>query len=600
MNKLILFLFFTFYQIASFAQTTNDKRIVALEPQLNKLLKDWKAAGFAVAVVDKNKVIYAKGFGYRDMDKKLPVTPNTIFPIGSSTKAFTSALIGVLEKDKQVEFDKPFYSYLPAINFYKPEMTQNITLRDMMSHRTGLPRHDFSWYLFPSTSRDSLLQRVKYMEPSAGIKDRWQYNNFMFLLQGMVAEKITGKSWEENIKTKFFAPLNMNRSNFFISDMTKDNDAALGYYVKGDSVIKKLPYYEIGAMGPAGSINSSVMEMSNWVRTWINGGKFNDKEILHSSYIRDAISSQMIISPSLPDKDIPDVFFGNYGFGWFLSSYKGHYLVQHGGNIDGFSANAAFFPTDSIGIIVLSNQNGSVIPALVRNMIADKVLGLSYTDWSGLRKKAADKVKEAEAEMKKTSSQKQGTKPTHALNDFTGLYAHPGYGSIEVFLNGDSLMASVPNKTFWLKHYHYNIFTPYEKNPEEGIDTSATSQLKFNFLMNLLGEINIISTDLESSLKSMEFVKKPKEVAMSEASLQDYVGDYELMGMVIKIYTKGTTLYALVPGQPDYELAAEGNDKFNLKVLNGYAIQFVRDDSKKVTSASFVQPNGTFTATKKN
>jgi CubicO group peptidase (beta-lactamase class C family) len=133
----------------------------------------------------------------------------------------------VLEKDKQVEFDKPFYSYLPAINFYKPEMTQNITLRDMMSHRTGLPRHDFSWYLFPSTSRDSLLQRVKYMEPSAGIKDRWQYNNFMFLLQGMVAEKITGKSWRRTSKLNFFTPLNMNRSNFIISDMTKDNDAAL-------------------------------------------------------------------------------------------------------------------------------------------------------------------------------------------------------------------------------------------------------------------------------------------------------------------------------------------------------------------------------------
>jgi CubicO group peptidase (beta-lactamase class C family) len=599
MNKLILFFFFAVLHIASNAQITNDKRIVALEPQLNKLLKDWKAAGFAVAVVDKNKVIYAKGFGFRDIDKKLPVTPNTLFPIGSCTKSFTSALLGVLEKDKKVEFDKPFYSYLPAVNFYKPEMTQNITLRDMMSHRTGLPRHDFSWYLFPSTSRDSLLQRVKYMEPSAGIKDRWQYNNFMFLLQGMVAEKITGKSWEENIKTNFFTPLNMNRSNFIISDMTKDNDAATGYYLKGDSVIKKLPYYEIGAMGPAGSINSSVVEMGNWVRTWINGGKFNDKEILHSSYIRDAISSQMIISPSLPDKDIPDVFFGNYGFGWFLSSYKGHYMVQHGGNIDGFSANTAFFPTDSIGIIVLSNQNGSVIPTVVRNMIADKVLSLNYTDWSGIRKKAADKAKEAEAEIKKTSPQKHGTKPTHALKDYTGLYTHPGYGTIEVFMNGDSLMASVPNKTLWLKHYHYNIFSPYEKDPEEGIDTTATSQTKFHFLMNLLGEINTISTDLEPSLKSLEFVKKPKEVAMSEASLQDYVGDYELMGMIIKIYTKGNTLYAFVPGQPDYELAAEGNDKFNLKVLNGYAIHFLRDEAKKVTSASFVQPNGTFTATKK-
>src|SRR5437868_10323504 len=145
---------------SSFAQSPvqNDKRVVALEPQLEKLLKDWKIAGFAVAVVDKNKIIYAKGFGYRDYDKKIRVTANTLFAIGSCTKAFTASLIGMLANDKMLDIDKPAHNYLVDLAFYNNGMTDNITLRDMMSHRTGLPRHDYSWYLFSTSSRDSLLQ----------------------------------------------------------------------------------------------------------------------------------------------------------------------------------------------------------------------------------------------------------------------------------------------------------------------------------------------------------------------------------------------------------------------------------------------------------
>src|SRR5438128_1941769 len=226
----LLFLTVFFSVNIAFTQEnkTNDKRVVALEPQLEKLLKDWKIAGFAVAVVDKNKIIYAKGFGYRDYDKKIPVTANTLFAIGSCTKAFTASLIGMLANDKMLDIDKPAHNYLVDLAFYNNGMTDNITLRDMMSHRTGLPRHDYSWYLFSTSSRDSLLQRIHYMEPTFGVKEKWQYNNFMFLLQGVIAEKLTGKKWEENIKTKFFAPLNMSRTNFSVADMAKDSDASLG------------------------------------------------------------------------------------------------------------------------------------------------------------------------------------------------------------------------------------------------------------------------------------------------------------------------------------------------------------------------------------
>ena len=370
--SLSLLLLFSGLAFAQKNKIQTDKRLAGLDTALEKLLTDWKVAGFAVAIVEKNKVIYSRGFGYRDHAAKKPVTPNTLFAVGSCTKAFTASLLGMLEKDGKLSPDKKAREYLPALHFFNNDMDEKITVRDMMSHRTGLPRHDYSWYLFPAASRDSLLQRVQYQEPNAGIREVWQYNNFMFLAQGMIAEKISGRSWEENIKEKIFTPLGMNRSNFSVKDMEKNDDASFGYGLRKDSSIKKLDYFNIDGMGPAGSINSSVTEMANWVIAWINNGQWNGKEVLPASYIKEAITAQMAIRGGVPEKETPDLYFSNYGLGWFLSSYRGHYRVEHGGNIDGFSASVSFFPSDSIGIIVLTNQNASAVPSAARNLIADR------------------------------------------------------------------------------------------------------------------------------------------------------------------------------------------------------------------------------------
>lgn len=601
MRRIFLSVVATVFLCGAARSQENDKRIAQLEPQFEKVLKDWKTVGFAVAVVNRNKVIYSKGFGYRNLDKKTPVTPNTLFAIGSCTKAFTASLIGMLADDKLVDIDKPAHNYLPDLVFYNNGMTDNITLRDMMCHRTGLPRHDYSWYLFSTASRDSLLKRIQYMEPTVGVRDKWQYNNFMFMLQGLIVEKLTGQKWEQNIKTKILTPLNMNRTDFSVLDMAKDNDASLGYYVKNDSLIKKINYYNIDAMGPAGSINSSVSEMSNWVMTWINGGKFTGKQIIPATFLHEAISSQMIGTAGFPEEDVPDVFFANYGFGWSLVSYRGHYRVEHGGNIDGFSASTCFFPTDSVGIVVLTNQNGSAVPSIIRNMIADKILNLPYIDWSANRKKAVDKAKAAAEQVRKSSSsmRKQGTAPSHRLKDYEGLYSNPGYGTIEVFGVGDSLFGRTSTKVFWLRHYNYDVFEPFEKDPEEGIDTSDAGQLKIQFNMDVNGNIQSASAAFEPTLKPIEFYRKEKEVATTAGDLQKYVGDYELGAVTSKVYVKKNTLYLFVTGQPEYELASVGNDKFVIKNLNGYSLQFQKDDKGDIVSVTFIQPNGVFKATKK-
>jgi hypothetical protein len=481
-------------------------------------------------------------------------------------------------------------------------MNNSITLRDMMSHRTGLPRHDISWYLFSSGSRDSIMQRIQYQEPTAVVRDRWQYNNFMFTAQGAVVEKFTGKSWEDNVRDKFFKPLGMKSSNFTIKEWEMNKDAAIGYGIKKDSIIKKLDYYNIAAMGPAGAINSSVHEMANWVITWINGGKFNGKEIIPGNYFTQAISPQAITGAGLPSKERPDLFFSTYGFGWGLSSYKGHYRVEHGGNIDGFSASTSFYPTDSIGIIVLSNQNGSSVPGIIRNLISDRLLNEKYYDWNTEQKKVADKNKATQAQTKKSavSTRKLNTVPSHTLKDYTGTYHHPGYGNFVVSLDKDSLFAKGNEKAFWLRHYHYDVFDIFEKD-KGGIDTTdGPEPFKFQFQMNTSGDIESLTAPFEAGLKPLVFTKQLKAKEIKKEDLQKYTGEYELNGGIVKLYIKNDkTLYALVPGQPEYELVPVDKDKFGIKVISGYFIQFSVDDKNKVNDLTFIQPNGNFKAVKK-
>ena len=582
------------------AQTKQDKRFVGIEAEINKILKDNNAAGVAVAVVEKNKVIFAKGFGYRDVENKLSVTANTQFAIGSCTKAFTASVLGILQKEKSIDFDKPVTTYLPDLKFYTSDLTNHITLRDMMSHRTGLPRHDLSWYIAPDT-RDNLVKRIQYMEPSAELRQTWQYNNFMYLLQGVVGEKLTGKSWEANVESKIFSKIGMTNSNFSVKDLANYKEPALGYNVIKDSVIHKTPYYDIAGMGPAGSINSTVMDMSQWLKVWINGGKLDTVEIIPASYITEAISSQMIMAPGTPTTEKPDIQFSNYGFAWMMASYKGHYRVEHGGNIDGFSASTSFFPSDSIGIVVLVNQNGSSVPSIVRNTITDRVLGLKYFDWNAdmLKAKAKAKEKAKEAEKASTSNQVNNTKPSHVLSEYAGVYSNDAYGKFEIFVKGDSLFAKLKNQNWWMEQFHYDIFRPYDT--EEGIDTADKSPIRFQFNTGLKGDIESASLfNFEPAIPTPIKFKRSnaaKEIATDD--LKKYVSSFSLAGADIKTYLKENILYVSVPGQPEYELVPVGNHKFDFKKVAGYAVNFEVNDKGELLSLTFVQPNGNFKAAKK-
>lgn len=591
---LILFLFTV---MVSTAQT--DKRLKGIEKELNALLKATKTSGFAVAVIQKDKVIYSSGFGYRDYENKIPVDSNTLFAIGSSTKAFTCAILGQLKNEGKLTFQDSPLKYVPGLKFYNNNLNENIIIEDLMSHRTGLPRHDISWYLFPSHSKDSLIQRIQYMEPSTGLRQQWQYNNFMFVLQGVIAEKITGKSWEDNIKERFFTPLGMTRSNTTIQEMKQASNAAFGYELK-DDVITKMNYYDIAGMSPAGSINSSVNDMAKWLISWVNNGKFNNQEILPDSYISEAISSHAVVSAELPSKEMPNSFIGNYGYGWFISSYKGQYNIEHGGNIDGFSANVAFFPADDIGIVVLTNQNSSSLPTLVTNTVADRLLNVKRTDWVAYYKEKQEKRKKIKEEAKKNDDKKvneESRTPSHALSSYTGLYSNPGYGTLELIIKNDSLFAILKNTKCYLKSKYYDIFDSYEiKNNKVEIDES----LCFNFSTNDAGDISSLALKLEPTLDHpIQFKRRPKEITVDAETLNKYVGEYAIKGITIKVSVKNNKLSMLVPGQPEYELTATEKNMYAITTLDGFNVEFITREDETVKEVKLHQPNGKFTAVKK-
>ena len=569
-----------------------DKRLKGLDSELEKVLKKLEEPGFSVAIVENDQILYSKGFGYRDYENKIKVDSNTLFAIGSATKSFTSSLLGVLREDEKLDFEDSPIDHINELRFYNSQMNDVISIRDMMSHRTGLPRHDASWYFFPTFSKDSLVSRVKHHKPFTSVRNQWWYNNFMFMLQGVIAERITNKTWSENIKEMIFDPLGMTRSNTSIAELENSENAAFGY----SQDFKKMDYYKIAGMGPAGSINSSVNEMSKWLITWINKGEYKGKKILPPNYTEEAISSQSVVVANLPDEDNPGLHLTNYGYGWFLSSYKGHYRVEHGGNIDGFSTSAAFYPSDKVGIIVLSNQNASNTPSIVRNIISDRMLDVKKTDWL---KYHFDKLKEAELIQKELdknedSDKIKGTNPSRSMNEYEGEYTNLGYGTFDISMKNDSLFMKIPNKTFWLSHHHYDTFLPYElKNGKVNLEDESVIFITFS--ADQLGEIKKLSTGLEPAIEEpIYFDRKIKTIEIETSELDKYVGDFKFMKNMCKTYLKDDVLYVFIAGQPEHKLNPIGKHLFSFEKLEGYKVKFDVSKNEKVTHISFIQPNGTF------
>ncbi|MCI0664212.1 MAG: beta-lactamase family protein [Acidobacteria bacterium] len=375
-----------FVLILSSSAAAQVAPLEGFDDYVNKAIKDWEVPGIAIAIVKDDKIVLAKGYGLRELGKSAPVDERTIFAIGSSSKAFTAAALAMLVDEGKIKWDDPVTKYLPGFELYDPYAAKEMTVRDLLCHRSGLVRVDLMWY-GSAYSRDELLRRTRYLKPSWSFRSQFGYQNLMYLAAGQIIPAVAGQSWDDFIKERFFKPLDMSSSTTSINGI-KFADNTATPHAKIDEKVITIPWRNIDNIAPAGSINSNVLEMSAWVRLQLNQGTFAGKRLLSSGAVNEMLKSQTIIPYDPPwSLMFPEAHFLNYGLGWFLYDYRGRKVVDHGGNIDGMSALVAFLPEEKLGLVILTNLSGSDLRTALKYRILDAFIGGEKKDWSAIHQK---------------------------------------------------------------------------------------------------------------------------------------------------------------------------------------------------------------------
>ena len=457
-NRFVVLILMLF--ISSLFAAAQDAPLQGFDDYVNRAIKDWEVPGMAIAVVKDDKIVFAKGYGVRELGKPSPVDERTLFAIGSSSKAFTAAAIAMLVDEGKLKWDDPATKYLPGFQVYDPVVTRELTVRDLLTHRVGLERGDFLWYASPH-DRSEILRRIRYLKPSSSLRSRFGYQNIMFLAAGQIVPSVTGKEWDDFVRDRIFVPLDMKATGTSIRTLANSNDVAVPHS-KFDDKVEPIAWRNIDNIAPAGSINSNVVDMAQWVRLQLGDGKYQDKQLISSAAIKEMHASQTIIPLEGTMKMLyPEAHFLNYGLGWFLSDYRGRKLVEHGGAIDGMRALVAMMPEEKMGVVILTNLGGTTLPMPLAYRIFDAYLGAQPRDWSADMLKTIKTLQEQgkAAALKAESERVKGTSPSLAMEKYAGEYQNEMYGDSKiVFENGKLTAQFGPNYTGDLEHWHYDVF----------------------------------------------------------------------------------------------------------------------------------------------
>jgi hypothetical protein len=385
----------------------------------------------------------------------------------------------------------------------------------------------------------------------------------------------------------------MSSSSFTIEDLQKSSDHATGYQWDAKEVPQAIAYKGLAAMGPTGSINANVEDMSRYLRMYLARGEFEGKRVLNASDIVEMTNPQMVMADA---RTFDELSSPQYGMGFFLTHYRGERLVHHGGNMPGASSMLSFLPQRNIGVFTTTNLSGSQLPTIVTYAIYDRLLKLKPTGWSERfwERKEKGKASEESAKKQNLTPRKMGTKPAHTLDEYVGEFQHPGYSVMSITRDGEDLRATYNGLTSVVKHFHFDVF----EAPEDKLND--LSQIKVAFQTDITGEVNSIQTALESGLKPIEFSRLPDAIFKDANFLKTFTGEYELGANKVSIALRQDNMLTLsIPGQTTKELTGVRGKRFALRGLDGYTIEFVADKTGAITQAAFYQPNGNFVATRK-
>jgi len=439
-----------------------------LDAYVARDMKTFDVPGIAIAIVKDGKVVVAKGYGVRKMGEAAPVDENTLFGTGSNTKAFTSAALASLVDAGKISWDDKVYERLKGFQMYDPYVSHEMTIRDLLTHRSGMGLGEGDLLFWPHTTytRDDIIYRLRFMKPASSFRSHYAYDNLMYIAAGQIIPAVTGKSWEEYIREKILQPLGMKTTNLSTTAFKPGDDYAWPHS-KVDGKLQTIPFQDLDNAGPAGAINSSVAEMAKWVTLQLNHGKFPGREdrLFSEAQSHEMWTAQTLTPISTEDSPLAALRpkFSAYALGWGIRDYHGHRLVGHSGGVSGFVTRVLLVPEENLGIVILTNaEEGGAFESIVYRVL-DSYFGLPPTEWTAAFKAAEDEQAKT-AKLAMTESEKSraaDSKPSLPPDRYAGVYNDAWYGPITIKQESSGLVFSLdhtPKAVADLQHWQYDTF----------------------------------------------------------------------------------------------------------------------------------------------
>jgi CubicO group peptidase (beta-lactamase class C family) len=435
----------------------------AIDAIMHDALKAWQVPGAALAIVKNDSVIFLKGFGVAEVGERKPVTPDTVFAIGSCSKSFTSCALGMLVDENKVNWDEPVRLHVPFFRLADPLADANVTLRDLLCHRTGVGSHDLLWYRAP-WSLEEMIRKVGRLPLAHSFRSAFEYQTVLYATAGYAAGAAAKTSWGDLVQRRLFEPLDMTNTTVTTTAaaIRQSSHLATPHRRGRDGKLEVMPWYAITEPNPAGSINSSARDLSKWIQFQLGDGTHKGKRLVSAASLAETHTSQFALRLDGGTRAMhPDTLQLSYAMGWVVLDHRGHLLYMHGGAIDGFRAQFTLVPDAKLGFVLLNNLEGSMMNLAVSNTLIDHFFGHPAKDWNAYYGDLVrgEQEERAAAEKAFQARRHRGTKPSRELAAYVGTYDDPAYGTARVTLADGKLTWQWSSFRCPLEHYHFDTFT---------------------------------------------------------------------------------------------------------------------------------------------
>lgn len=446
---------------ASGRACADEPKLEAIDALVSDALKAFQVPGAAVVVVRGDQILVLKGYGRRSIDNADAVTADTVFPLASCTKQFTTALLAMLIDDGALSWDDPVKKHLPSFKLSDPNADALLTVRDLLSHRTGLAAHDLLWYRAP-WSIDHTLKQVPLLPLDYPFRGGYRYSSIPYMAAGRIAECAGKEKWEKLVRERLVEPLDMKGVTFTTTEIPKDADRARGHRLNKAGKLERMPTYEMKEPNPSGSMNVTPRDLAAWLQFHVSEGIApNGRRLVSAKALLETRTPQNLMRLEGAAKSLfPETVQASYAMGWVVSDYRGLKMVGHGGLIDGFRMQITLIPDKDLGFAVLTNLHDTRMPMALTNALVDAYCDLKSKDWNAYFLKVETDVAAAKAAAltARDRARDASAKPSVALAEFAGKYEHPAYGTATVSCVGEKLAAKFSSFDYPLEHYERDSF----------------------------------------------------------------------------------------------------------------------------------------------